>query len=386
MPRLKMPGVDDLTPEQDRILRLPDEGRYFIGGPPGTGKTIIALLRAHAMTARDNRPIILMHNKLLQTYCVQWLASRRMRLPVDTWNHWLPLHYHQQYGEWPPKLPAQGRSHWQPYDWAQIEETVAAKPLHPSAAPLLIDEGQDLPRSFYQYVSLHFANILVFADENQMLDEQQNSTKEDIWNQLGIPVDNRYVLKTNHRNTLEIAAVAQHFYAGTDAGQPDLPSRKGQVPPYLVDYGNLEYMASRVARLAGNRPHDLIAVMTACNESQDAMKACLEPVCRRTEIPFTWYRSGNGARVEFDRAGIVLLNVQSVKGLEFDSVLIADLHEHYVYRDSETHKMRLYVATSRARDRLYILHNRERECPLLTLMPGEDVLRRHTLNDKGITP
>ena len=251
---------------------------------------------------------------------------------------------------------------------------------------MLIDEGQDLPRSFYQYVSLHFANIMVFADENQMLDEQQNSTKEDIWAQLSIPAENRYVLRTNHRNTLEIAAVAQHFYAGTDAGQSDLPSRKGQVPPYLVDYGSLEYMARKVARLAGNRPHDLIAVMTACNESQDAVKAQLEPVCRQTETRFTWYRSDNGARVDFDQAGIVLLNVQSVKGLEFDGVLIADLHEHYVCRDSEAHKMKLYVATSRARDRLYILHNRTRECPLLTLMPGEDILKRHTLKDKGTAP
>jgi DNA helicase IV len=382
MPRLKMPGVDDLTPEQDRILRLPDEGRYFIGGPPGTGKTIVALLRAHAMTARDNRPTILMHNKLLQSYCVQWLASRQMRLPVDTWNHWFPLHYHQQYGAWPPKIPAQGRNRWQPYDWAQIEEAVAAKPLPPSAAPLLIDEGQDLPRSFYQYVSLHFANIMVFADENQMLDEQQNSTKEDIWAQLGIPTENRHLLKTNHRNTLEISLVAEKFYVGTDAGRPELPARRGLIP-HLVDYGSVGYMAGKVVRHAGNRPHDLIAVMTTCNESQDAMKAQLEPVCCQTETRFTWHRSGNGAHVDFDQAGIVLLNVQSVKGLEFDSVLIVDLHEHYVCRDSEAHKMRLYVATSRARDRLYILHNRTRECPLLKFMPGEDILKRHTLKGKG---
>jgi DNA helicase IV len=386
MSRMNMPGVDDLTSEQDRILRLPDEGRFFVGGPPGTGKTIVALLRAHAMTARSNSPTILMHNKLLKSYCTQWLAGRKLKLTVDTYNSWFCQHYRRSYGASPPMLPAKGKEKWQPYDWSQIEEAVAAKPSQPSLDPLLIDEGQDLPRAFYQYIGLHFQNIMVFADENQMLDEQQNSTKENIWAELAIPTDNRYILKTNHRNTLEIARVAQHFYAGTDAGKPDIPTRKGQIPPCLVDYGSLEYMAKKVVCLAGNRPHDLIAVMTANNKSQDAVRLRLEAECCQTKTRFTWYRSGNGAQVDFNRAGIVLLNLQSVKGLEFDSVLIADLHEHRVFSDSQAHKMKLYVATSRAKDRLYLLHNRTSAYPVLNCMPGENILKRHKFKDEADTP
>ncbi len=375
MPRLKMPGVDDLTQEQDRILRLPDEGRYFVGGPPGTGKTIVALLRAHAMTARDNPPGIVMHNRLLKSYCTQWMNSRGLHLKVDTYHSWFSRHYLRTYRETPPKFKPYC------YDWRRIEDQVAAHPPELSSMPLLIDEGQDLPHAFYQYLSLHFRHIMVFADENQMLDEHQNSTKEDIWRELNIPEEHRYVLRTNHRNTLEIARVAHHFYAGTDAGEPDLPTRTGQIPPYLIDFGNLEYMARKVVQLAGNRPHDLIAVMTTNDESQNAAKAKLEPACREVGTCFTWYRSGEKLSVDFDRAGIVLLNLQSVKGLEFDSVLIADLHEHRVFQNSEAHKMRLYVATSRATDRLYILYNRSNECPMLDFMPGEGILARHTLND-----
>jgi superfamily I DNA/RNA helicase len=272
------------------------------------------------------------------------------------------------------------------YDWGEIENTVAAKPVQLSAEPLLIDEGQDLPRAFYQYISLHYENIMVFADENQMLDEQQNSTKETIWSELAISKENRYVLKINHRNTLEIARVAENFYVGTDAGKPDLPSRKGQVPPCLVDYGSLKYMARKIVRLAGNRPHDLIAVMTANNLSQDAMRVRLEAECSQSHTPFTWYRSNNGVDVDFNRAGIVLLNLQSVKGLEFESVLIADLHEHKVFGDGLAHKMKLYVATSRARDRLYLLHNRAKDCPVLQCMPGENILKRHKFKDESDTP
>ncbi len=249
--------------------------------------------------------------------------------------------------------------------------------------PLLIDEGQDLPRAFYQYLSLHFANLMVFADENQTLDEHQNSTKEDIWAELDIPTENQYLLKSNHRNTLEIARVAQHFYAGTDAGKPDLPTRRGQIPPCLIDHGNLEYVARRIVRHAENHPHDLIAVLTANNASQDAAKISLERACGNTKTRFTWYRSGKTVDVDFDSTGIVLLNLQSVKGLEFDCVLIADLHEHYISQNGVAHKMKLYVATSRATDRLYMIYNRARNCPLLQLMPDEDILKRYTLNGRG---
>lgn len=385
MSRLKMPGVDNLTPEQDRILRLPDEGRHFVGGPPGTGKTIVALLRAHAMTARDNQPVILMHNKLLERYCLQWLASRKLRLPVSTWNRWFPRHYARIYRTSPPKLPAQGTSGWQPYDWPQIEETLASHPSPKSSVPLLIDEGQDLPRAFYQYVSLHFDHVTVFADENQMLDEQQNSTKEAIWAELSIPPEHRYVLTSNHRNTLEIAKVANHFYPGTDAGRPDMPVRRGDTPQ-LVDYGSVARVANWIAGMAGNRRQQLIGVLTANNKSQDALRAALEPACNQANIRFSWYRYGQDVLVNFDQAGVVLLNLQSVKGLEFDSVLIADLHEHHIHRNGLAHKMRLYVATSRARDRLHLLHHRDNTCRLLTLMPGEDILRRHTLQTEGSAP
>jgi superfamily I DNA/RNA helicase len=384
MSRLKGPGIDYLTSEQARILRLPDEGRYHIGGPPGTGKTIVALLRAHAMAARGNRTNVVVHNRLLQSYCKQWLESRRLRLGVDTYHRWFSAHFKRTYGAYPPELlDAAGQPRRWQYDWTQIQEMVAASPVQRDTAPLLIDEGQDLPRPFYQYVSVHFDNIMVFADENQTMDKKGFSAPEDIWAELNIPEENRHLLTTNHRNTREIALVAESFYAGTDAGKPTPPDNTGEVPR-LVGYDHLEHAARFIMNLARNRPADLIAVMTISNQGQDAMKAHMESACREQKTRFTWYRSSSGASIDFNMAGIVLLNLQSAKGLEFEDVVIADLHEHYLFRDSQSHKMRLYVATSRAKERLYIMHDRTKKtCPILALMPGEDLLKRHALNENG---
>lgn len=374
MSRLKMPEVDALTEEQDMVLRLPDEGRYFVGGPPGTGKTIILLLRAIAMNKRRNPPETITFNWLLNNYCRQVLATRQLRLPVKTFHNWFKEHYRRNYGEVPPE-----RERWQ-YDWDKIFDKCAANVCKPHNTPILIDEGQDLPRYFYKYISLHFANIMVFADENQMLDEKQNSTKEMIWAELGITNlnDRKYMLTINHRNTLQIAQAASHFYAGTDAGRPKLPSKTGKYP-YLIEYNDHEYYAGRIARHAGLHPHALVGVLTANNASQELLRSVLEPICRKSNISFTCFRSGNAARVDFNKPGIVLLNLQSVKGLEFDSTLIADLHEHFVRREGVAHKMQLYVATSRATTQLYIFYNQLKRCPLLDHMPAEDILKRYTL-------
>jgi len=43
--KFKLPGVDDLNKDQDRVLRLPEDGQFLIVGGPGTGKSVVALLR-----------------------------------------------------------------------------------------------------------------------------------------------------------------------------------------------------------------------------------------------------------------------------------------------------------------------------------------------------
>ena len=41
----KLPGVQDLNKDQDSVLMLPKEGMHLVVGGPGTGKSVVALLR-----------------------------------------------------------------------------------------------------------------------------------------------------------------------------------------------------------------------------------------------------------------------------------------------------------------------------------------------------
>jgi len=42
----KLPNYGDLNKEQDKVLALPKDGQFLIVGGPGTGKSVVALLRA----------------------------------------------------------------------------------------------------------------------------------------------------------------------------------------------------------------------------------------------------------------------------------------------------------------------------------------------------
>lgn len=384
MSRLTMPGFDELTPEQDRILRLPDDGRYLVQGPPGTGKTIVALLRATAMSWRKNPPHLLVHNRLLRDYCDQMLRRQNLATKVSTWHSWFCRHFRQTYGHSPPALLDQDDKP-RPflYDWRKITDTCAAAgEISPNPTPLLIDEGQDMPRQFYGYIHLHFPHIMVFADENQRLDEHANSTIQTICEQLGISEEDRHPLQDNMRNTRQIAQVARHFYAGVATGLPDLPNRLGPIP-YLIDYEDLDHFAERIVRHALIHPESLVGIFTAANQNLEALRGLLAPLCHARQVAFACYTAAAKTRIDFDVPGIVLLNLQSMKGLEFDTVLVADLHSHIVQPNAAAHRMRLYVAASRPRHRLFLFHERERPAPILEVMPKEDVLYRYSLRRNG---
>ena len=88
----------------------------------------------------------------------------------------------------------------------------------PDRQHLVVDEAQDLPEGFFRYASRHVSRTMtVFADEDQALKDRR-STLAQIKAAAGLadPV----MLTRNHRNTPEVAALANHFHRGR------LPARR----------------------------------------------------------------------------------------------------------------------------------------------------------------
>lgn len=79
---MRFPNTRDLNEEQERVyLYAPVEGRMLVTGPPGTGKTVLAVLRALEVARKGQAPVVAMFNTVLQSFTAS-------KLPDTARKHW----------------------------------------------------------------------------------------------------------------------------------------------------------------------------------------------------------------------------------------------------------------------------------------------------------
>ena len=223
--RFSLPGIHDLNKDQDEALALPVEGQHLIVGGPGTGKSVVALLRARRLAQNDKTYRTLVYNHLLD-HSNRHLFGSEQTFSAQTWDSWFRNIYRHFIGS-VPTLEPDYPGGYRPIDWNAVERQAQSLDNieNQSDKFLVIDEGQDMPPAFYRTLTrLGFENFYVAADQNQQIHPDKCSSRQDIENTLAIEPGDTLELKTNYRNTRPIALLAQHFYPADPASpRPDLP-------------------------------------------------------------------------------------------------------------------------------------------------------------------
>ena len=383
--RLELPGIQDLSKEQEAALALPAEGQHLVVGGPGTGKTVLALIRArHHQRDREGYRF-LVYNHLLDRASGQLFGGG---LGSRTWTAWFLETFGEITGQSVPREDASGNG-YREIDWYGVKRIVQDLPeVDDGGRPfLVVDEGQDMPPQFYDaLVALGFARFFVVADQNQQITEK-NSSRKEIQDCLAIDKDTVIELKRNYRNRHHVAMLARGFYTGDPASPPpEIPAvDPGPVPLlYCYDGSRFDKVARVVLRYADRNPRRLIGVIAPNNEVRVRYVQSL----RTTEVPLDNPRPAIATfaheyrtDVRFDECGILVINAQACKGLEFDTVMLADIDEHYFRRDDpDVTKRRFYVMVARARDRVFMFMKKGGSKPIESILPTDQgVLRRMEL-------
>ena len=238
---------------------------------------------------------------------------------------------------------------------------------------LVVDEGQDLPEGFFTYAFRHASRVMtVFADEDQALDARR-TTLDQIKNAAGLP--NPVILKKNHRNTPEIAKLAEHFHRGRLPAATVLRSVSGELPR-LIRSRNLEFTSDLVSRWCRTRG-DNVGVIVERNQTGLDLHAALTDGLpeRRVDI----YRFGQDDEDSIDllEPGVTILNKKSVKGQEFDTVFILELDRFIPFADDSARRA-MYMMCTRARDHLFLVHDAPADLSreAVDALPDPDVLER----------
>lgn len=383
--RFKLPGIQDLSKGQEDARALAKGGQHLIIGGPGTGKSVLALLRARRHHLDKEDYVFLVYNNLLNQ------ASRQLfgtNLESQQWQSWFMKLYFSVADEQVPKLTARNGSDWQEIDWDGVLAAIHdLKQLPERKFPyLVVDEGQDMPPQFYQALAnLGFENFYVVADQNQQIEPDKNSTRQEIQVCLAIDSNDVIELRCNYRNTYPIARLAREFYTGDPASPlPKLPNEKPSVKrPILFTYRSDQFksLIRRILKMADRKPSWLIGVIAPNNNVRRryykellAIDVRLDNERPRVET----YQSGQSVELLFDEGGIMVINAQSCKGLEFDIVFLADINEHYFNPGISDQKKRLfYVMIARAMDRIIMLKEAGKHCSVDAILPNDpEVLER----------
>ena len=346
---------------------------------------MLALIRACRHQRDRDDFLFLVFNHLLNRASDQLFGSG---LVSRTWDSWFRGIFRALAGQTVPvQEPNDGG--YKEIDWACVEEIMHAMPDDETPRPpfLVIDEGQDMPREFYNaLVGLGFDRFFVVADQNQQITEA-NSSRKDIQDCLAIEMDAVIELRQNYRNHYQVARLANAFYTGDPASPPpDLPVPAPGAVPVLYSYEQekLDAVAQGILRLADRDPRQLIGVIAPNNRVRERYLEVLRSVEVRLDNPLptieTYHRE-NRAEVAFDEGGILVINAQACKGLEFDTAVLADIDEHFVRRtDPDIARRLFYVMVARARERVFMFMKRNGRNDIERILPQDhNVLRREDL-------
>jgi len=351
--KFQLPREEDLTKEQDKAIALPDDGQYLIVGAPGTGKSVVALQRVLRFKKKYNNInyVFLVYNHMLESVTLQLIDSNLIGTTIVRYLYKLYWHlFKEKVPEVEPYKPD--------YDLviSKIEELDCdTRPLH-----LIIDEGQDMPPKFYEALQYAgYEHFFIVADQNQRIEPEYNSSREDLTDLLGLDVEDVIELKTNFRNTRPIAALANHFYTDPSSPLPSLPEKDSLETPTLFENIDNTDCCEMIIREADKDDRNLIGVIVATNQQRSLYVENLNKIELELDNPkpiISTYSSGDkSADIDFSQGGIVVLNDKSTKGLEFDIVFIILDGFRLYNNDIDNIKKRFYVMTSRAIDKLILL-------------------------------
>lgn len=373
---MRIPAYEELSKEQDDVCVLaPLDKPIIVTGPPGTGKTVIAFYRAEIAAKAGQSPRVVMFNNVLHRFASDASAHPEVAATLATWFKWFSAWWRATFNnEWVPQVKSFV------YDWPKIMEQIAALPpdrrYRVPWGHVIIDEGQDFARPFYELARFLYVGcqersdlpvmLSVFADENQRLFPDSSSTIREIKEALGVPRERCYVLTRNWRNTREIAAFAAHFFSGLATGIPLLPEERHGDRPSVRRTGVVNDAMDHIARYAAVNDDIDIAVFTPTKSMQASVFNMLQHRLKdNNAIRVQQYTSDSKSpwsdptKLSFGRGGTVtVLCKQSCKGLEFDAVFVPELQTYRCDPGAECQfKMDFYVMCSRARSHLCLLYS-----------------------------
>lgn len=160
---------------QRDFINLPVEGRYFVSGPPGSGKTNLLLLRAEVTVGSGERDILFItFTRSLADFIRSGAVARGLieSHQIKTFHSWAFEHVLHHLGERVVSKDVDFDESVRMQALAQIQEANARRPSKNLYSAIFIDEAQDLSVGELRALLELSENVCVCGDGRQGIYEQ----------------------------------------------------------------------------------------------------------------------------------------------------------------------------------------------------------------------
>lgn len=373
---MRLPSFHELFPEQYAIYDHPADESMLVVGPPGSGKTSMAIWRARLLVGPEyQREVVLITRNRLLSAVAEKLAKEDGGEDIKsaTMHSYFSQEYSARFKELVPKLANDNFE----YDWEKILKKYADFDVKPDLDHLIVDEGQNVPLGFIQWALRYKARaISIFADEHQ----STISAGCQVSDLAAEGFADTFVLTMNHRNTQEIGDVIAHFHS--DRRLPAAVPRRGNGfdTPSMIPVASWGSLVDIVARRLDNRAES-IGVIVYKTDHIDMVAGLLRERLPNARVDSYKHTDRPGAEdaIQMRDHGVTVLSGESAIGLEFDTLYLQDLTRSLPPLEP-LQKRRLYMLCARARDKLVLVNGPvgvgTLDVSQLTSLPPAPILER----------
>lgn len=347
---MKLPSFNRLHEEQKRIFLADPDQSMLVVGPPGSGKTSVALWKANILAGPEfaRRVVVVTKNRMLTALATQ-ISQDHGNAPVSSmtmhslvWNDYL-----SRFGR---SVPQYSKFN---FIWPQVLQDYQAANIQPRIDHLIIDEGQNLPKPFFVWARRFGARaVSAFADENQST-EGGGCAVADL---IDAGFTEVLPLTLNHRNSQQIATLVEHFHRNRTIPPPPADRGLADHTPRLTTIASWDELAQQVAirfRNVGGSIGVIVHLVDDIHTVYGLIKAILGNA--RVDMYENNAEPGAEDAIRMREDGITVISGESAIGLEFDTVFLQDLGRSLPL-SSPLNFRRLYMLCARARDALILVN------------------------------
>lgn len=335
-----LPDINQLDDFQQRVLMHPHNSDLFVMGSAGTGKTVLAKMRYDALRRMGLNGKLVIYGNIFKSFLQSHFNGGvenvvgSFQLPRVLAN----IGFNGNFDETARRAAEWSYQHRNIYDF------------------LLIDEVQDLHEDHLIFCSNIAQRLYLFGDNAQQFYSHGRTIEQiiSILNEKGRSFMGNNVIEItrNYRNQPVVARTAQPFYSFAPAIFPPADQEGQQEIPNLYLYNRNNYfshLVQKIRSLSNSRVgvSPTIGILVQSNYVLNYIRNSL---------------SGQGLHIieynnqySFDDAKPIIMTMQSSKGMEFDYVILVNLHYQNLQRTHlNNYDKTIFVAITRARRSLSV--------------------------------